>query len=254
MEGWGAHAGDLIAHGVWSDQGQLHINQLELEAVRLALEQFADHLPKGHVRIVSDNASVVAAINHQGGTHSQALSLAVESIWLWAHARDVHLSTRHLSGVPNVLADALSRPGSILQTEWTLCHKVLHRVWEVWDKPMIDLFATRFNSRLQLYVSPVPDPRAWTVDAFSISWRGLDTYTFPPLALIGRVLSKVESDQPRMILVAPLWESRPWFPLLKQLARAPALDLRLQVGELVQPRSGLAHGNPAGLQLHAWLL
>jgi hypothetical protein len=239
---------------VWADHDQSHINQLELEAVRLALEQFEDRLPKGHVRIVSDNVSVVAAVNHQGGTHSQTLSLAVESIWLWAHARGIHLSARHLSGMLNVLADALSRPGSILQTEWTLCHRVLHRIWEVWDKPRLDLFATRFSCRLQLYVSPVPDPQAWAVDAFSLSWRGLDVYAFPPLALIGRVLAKVESDHPRMILVAPFWESRPWFPLLKQLARAPARDLRLQVGDLVQPRSGVAHGNPAGLQLHAWLL
>jgi hypothetical protein len=155
--------------------------------VRLALEQRVDRLPKGHIRIVSDNVSVVAAVNHQGGTHSQTLSLAVESMWLWAHARDVHLSAQHLSGMLNVLADAPSRPGSILQTEWTLCHSVLHRIWEVWDKPMIDLFATRFSCRLQLYVSPVPDPQAGAVDAFGLSWRGLDGYAFHPLALIGRV-------------------------------------------------------------------
>jgi hypothetical protein len=75
-------------------------------------------------------------------------------------------------------------------------------------------FATRFSCRLQLYVSPVPDPQAGAVDAFSLSWRGLDVYAFSPLALIGRGLAKVESNHPRLILVAPFWESRPWCPLL----------------------------------------
>jgi hypothetical protein len=239
---------------VWSDVQHLYINQLELEAVRLALEQFIHDLPKGHIRVVSDNSPVVAAINHQGGTHSQSLSLAVEDLWKWAHAQGLHLSSRHLAGVLNVLADTLSRPNSVIQTEWTICHRVLHRIWTIWDKPMLDLFATRYSRRLSLYVSPVPDPQAWVVDAFSLSWEGLDVYAFPPLALIGRVLAKVESDKPRMVLVAPLWEARPWYPLLRALSKVPPVDLGLRVGELVQPRLRVAHGRPEVLQLHAWLL
>lgn len=32
-------------------------------------------------------------------------------------------------------------------------------------KPMVDFFLTSFSHKLPIYVSPVPDPAAWAVDA-----------------------------------------------------------------------------------------
>ena len=46
--------------------------------------------------------------------------------------------------------------------------------------PASDLFATRFNNKVPLFVSPVPDPMATAVDALSLSWEDLDAYAFPP--------------------------------------------------------------------------
>jgi hypothetical protein len=37
---------------------------------------------------------------------------------------------------------------------------------------MIDLFATSFNNKFPLFVSPVPDPKALAVDAISMDWAG----------------------------------------------------------------------------------
>ena len=48
---------------------------------------------------------------------------------------------------------------------------------------MVDLFATRLNHKLPMYVSPVPDGQAWETDALNISWELLDTYVFCPVAL-----------------------------------------------------------------------
>ena len=36
--------------------------------------------------------------------------------------------------------------------------------------PHVDLFVTRLNHKLPLYVSPVPDPNAWDIDALNINW------------------------------------------------------------------------------------
>ena len=44
---------------------------------------------------------------------------------------------------------------------------------------MVDLFATRYNRKLDLFVSPVPDPLALDADALSISWENLWAYAFP---------------------------------------------------------------------------
>ena len=42
-------------------------------------------------------------------------------------------------------------------------------------RPQIDLFATRLNNKLPLFVSPVPDPLATAVDALSLAWEDLDS-------------------------------------------------------------------------------
>lgn len=252
--GWGAHALGRTASGVWeSDVSTLHINILEMRAVFLALKALAPYWSAGLIRIRSDNSTVIAYINHQGGTVSQSLSLLAEEIVLWAFERNFTLSAVHVKGKANVLADFLSRPGAVVQTEWTLAHQTLSQVWEAFGKPHIDLFATRYSARLQIFVSPVPDPQAWAVDALSISWIGLDAYAFPPFPLIPRVLRKWREDQPRLILIAPDWPAQGWFPDLISLCHTK-LPLVVRNTSLLQPRSGILHSNPGMLQLTAWLL
>ncbi|KAL0168850.1 hypothetical protein M9458_037072, partial [Cirrhinus mrigala] len=59
----------LPAFGVWArDQKHWHINCLEMEAVRLALQNFLPFVKDQHVLIRTDNTAVVAYINRQGGT------------------------------------------------------------------------------------------------------------------------------------------------------------------------------------------
>ena len=79
-----------------------------------------------------------------------------------------------------------------------------------WARPQIDLFATRFNHKLPKFVSLVPDPAAWAVDALSLPWENLDIYAFPPVSLLTRVISKVmDQGCRRMILIAPGWPNMP---------------------------------------------
>ena len=47
-----------------------HINVLELKAVALALQRFKDQCQNQTVLVATDNSTVVAYINKQGGTHS----------------------------------------------------------------------------------------------------------------------------------------------------------------------------------------
>ena len=113
----------------------------------------------------------------------------------------------------NVIADKLSRLGQTIQTEWSLHPEVFQAVCSRWHQPQVDLFATRFNNKLPQFVSPVPDPQAWAVDALSLSWEDLDPYAFPPAATLGKVVEKLQ-DYPcnRIILIAPGWPNMPWWP------------------------------------------
>ena len=58
----------------------------------------------------------------------------------------------------------------------------------MWFTPHVDLFATHLNHNLPLYVSPVPDPNAWDIDALNINWTALTAYVYPPTALPHRVI------------------------------------------------------------------
>ena len=166
----------------------------------------------------------------------------------------IALTAKYVPGKLNILADFLSRSHMILPSEWTLAHRTLEPVWARWFKPHIDLFATRFSRRLPLFVSPVPDPQAWAVDALAIPWTNLSAYAFPPFSILRKVIRKARVEEASLILVAPMWESQPWFPDLLDLCHVDPVQLVIGPRGLIQPRSGVPHADPAVLNLHAWLV
>ena len=99
-----------------------------------------------------------------------------------------------------------------------------------------------------------PDPGAIATDALSQPWTDLKGYAFPPFSLIGRCLSKIQREKvPELILIAPVWPSQPWYPVLKASVFQKAIllpslpDLLLNVwGE---PHPLLAQGS---LTLATW--
>ena len=99
------------------------------------------------------------------------------------------------------------------------------------------VFPTRFNNKLPQFVSPVPDPQAWAVDALSLSWENLDPYAFPPATIFGKVVEKLQDYRcNRIILIAPGWPNMPWF-----------WDLVVQSDPSVSAQSGIStiQPNPA---------
>ena len=67
-EGWGAHLNERTARGTWSvPESKLHINQLELKAVFLALKEFQDLCSNNIFLVATDNITVVAYVNKEGG-------------------------------------------------------------------------------------------------------------------------------------------------------------------------------------------
>ena len=70
-EGWGAYLEQTSTKGLWSDrEKRLHINVLELKAVSLVPQRFKDQCQNQTELVATDNSTVVAYINKQGGTHS----------------------------------------------------------------------------------------------------------------------------------------------------------------------------------------
>lgn len=257
-EGWGGHLDTLplTAEGLWSQEDHRRlpdINLMEMEGVRLCLLEFCPHLSGKTVMVHTDNLSVSRYIVREGGK-KRRLSRMAEGLILWCQSQGITLQARHLSGRLNVLADMLSRPNAVLQTEWTISHNALLRVWAHFFRPQMDLFATRYNHRLPVYVSPVPDGIAFAADALSLDWSAIQAYAYPPLAILPRVIQKARQEKPCLLLIAPFWPAQPWFPDLLQITRGDPFPLSLRPGELLQPRTGVPHGNVQLLNLHAFLV
>ena len=189
-----------------------------------------------------------------GGTKSWSLT---ELAWeLWELLDGIHCvaRARHIPGRLNVLADCLSRGSQVIPSEWSILPQALEEIWGKWGHPEVDLFATHHNCKIQKFVSPFPHPRAWRVNAFSLDWSGMFVYAFPPWVILQEVLQKLIDDRAKMILVAPTWPSRTWFPLLLQLSVEDPVPLPMIWNLLVQPHSGIHHQNLSVLSLQAWLL
>ena len=145
---------------------------------------------------------MVSYINKQGRRKSADLCALIWRILTWCHNNKVTLRARHAPGSLNVIADGLSRRNQIQSTEWSLSPQIFKKISRIWESPQVDLFATSLNKKLPLYVSPIPDPQAWAVDALNIPWENLVAYAFPPTALLPKVIQKLQSQVCRLILIA----------------------------------------------------
>ena len=213
----------------------------------------ADLHPKDH-SIQLFNSTVVAYINKQGGTHSAEMCALLWKIMTWCHHYHITLKARHIPGCLNVMADLLSRSNQVQSTEWSLHPQVFKQICRKWFTPHVDLFATHLNHKLPLYVSPIPDPRAWNIDALNINWTNLTAYAYPPMALLHKVIQKIKQCHCLIIVIAPGWPGMPWFWDLVQLSTEIPLQLPVSTTLLKQSHNYVFHNNPQQLNLHAWCL
>ncbi|CAM4609726.1 unnamed protein product [Leuciscus chuanchicus] len=76
------------------------------------------------------------------------------------------------------------------------------------------------------------DDHAFLLDHFSpvlTSWpRGPRKYVSPPVSLLAQTLCKVREDEEQVLLVAPYWPTRTWFPELMLLVIVPSWPIPLR--------------------------
>ena len=177
--GWGGTLGNLVTSGTWSEAEKgLYINVLEIRAAFLCLRNWKELIKGKQVAVCVDNTTALAYINKQGGTHSKTLFLEVARLLKWAENNNVSITTQFIKGSMNAMADLMSRKNQTLPTEWCLDLSVCHKIWNLWGTPQVDLFATRWNTRLPLFCSPMRDELAWGVDALLVPWDNMFLYAF----------------------------------------------------------------------------
>jgi hypothetical protein len=252
--GWGAVCDGVTTNGHWDlDDRARHINELELLAALYALKVFTKQARDISVRLFLDNSTAVHYINKSGGTRSRSLTAVAAQLVSWCEERSITVQAIHLPGALNVIADRQSR---VLQdsSDWMLHPEIFHQLLCLWEME-VDLFASSWNRQLKRFISWQPQPDALSVNAFTMNWRPLRGYAFPPFGLIPKCLSKLRTDRAEVTLVAPVWPSQPWFPVLLELAVQPPLILPNR-RDLLQGPQGLPHPllDRGALILAAWRL
>ena len=253
--GWGGVLIPYSTTGTWPSSFQsCSINWLELKAVFLSVQHFLPLIQGQCVQLLSDNTTAIACILHQGTLRSEPLMDLTVSLLEFCSRHSICLIPKHLSGSLNVLADQGSRPDPI-STEWALDPETFSWLCSLNSTPQVDLFATRENHQLPLYVSPCPDPGAAEVNAFSIQWDRWDSiYLFPPVPLLHKVSSLLLQYRGQGVLVAPLYAQSSW--LTNLLIRSPdpiplpadhSLSQKTSKGKVLHP-------DPSIYRLHAWIL
>ena len=245
-KGWGAVQGPHKTNGKWSEQeARMHINYLELKAAFLALQTFLKEKSHMTISLRIDNTTAIAYINNKGGTRSpQLLTLTLE-LWEWCQAKDILVMASHIAGKENTSADAESREFKDM-SEWKLDPLVIQPFLKTCQT---DLFASRLTHQLDNYISWRPDPGAIHSDALTIHWGPLKGYAFPPFNLISKTLVKVITDKTEIVLVAPVWQAQPWWPVLLRLLVAQPILLPNKPSLLRDP-SDLKRVHPMYPRLH----
>jgi hypothetical protein len=222
-----------------------------MRAVIKALEWLEP--PQGTTLLVkTDNTTVVAYINREGGTRSFNTMMETLTLFTILQLKNLTLRARYLPGVRNVLADSLSRRDQICPSEWSLHPQVVRQIFHLWGTPLIDLFATSQNNKLPVYISPLPDPKALDEDALSRSWEGMWAYAYPPTTVLRVVMEKITQVNCELILIAPAWPGQTWYQDLLDLSVDHPRRLPLIPKLLKQTGKNIFHSNPGHLNLHAW--
>ena len=256
--GWGVVFKDQSWAGKWtSHQQKRHINYLELWTVAKAVDLLAPRWQNQVVRCWIDNSTAVAYLNKQGGTRSLALTNLTRQIYSRADQFNVTLLPQHLAGDLNVLADLASRKGLVVQTEWMFDHTTFRWICHQspWGTPEIDLFANKWTTQLEAYMSPCPDSAAVAVNALTSPWPDKILYAFPPQPILDQVLKRILLLKPkRLILIAPKRVEARWYTLLLKTRCLLVKRVRVTPSMLQQPHWSHQHPRPELLDLHMWCL
>ena len=211
---------------VWSDEAKSHhINYFELLAVFMGLQTFFKTHYNTHLRILTDNTTAIAVLNHMGTSHSDPCNRLGKEIWEWCIDRNIWLSAAHIPGFTISRLISNRDEPTITRNRWLIGPTRNNALSQLSLRPNIDLFASRLNNQFPQYVSCKPDPGAVAVDAFSLNLRYLKFYAFPPFSVINAFRQRVQEEQASGILIIPNGPTQAWFPQAMQMCVEPPITL-----------------------------
>jgi hypothetical protein len=213
----------LLFKGVFGEgDKKLSNNMRELTAAASAIHaciHTTEHKVQWRNKVIlleSDNTTTVAYVN-RGGGNQDTLAKYTAALVQWLYSMGTTVIARHLPGVLNITADALSRGMSHLSlSSLILSPAAFQCINSRWGPFDLHIFAKQFNNLTPLFADvegrgTCPTP-AWLLD-----WGMHTPIVTPHPNSIARAIAKVQADRATVVMVVPAWPSQPWWPLLFSL-------------------------------------
>ena len=138
---------------------------LELKAILIGVQTYYKGKNYKHIRVMSDNITAVSYVNNKGGIKSEVCNKIAKELWGWCTLQNMWVSAAHIPGTQNTEADSFSR--NFNETiEWKLSTH-FQKISSMFGNPTLDLFASRTNYQIDMYISWKPGPKALAIDAFN---------------------------------------------------------------------------------------
>ena len=179
-----------------------------------------------------------------GTSRSQELMHEIRQVWELIEHHRIRFTTRYIHTLSNVEADALSR--EIDGENWALGPRLVQFALS-WA-PTIDRFASPGNAIVPRFNTRWEAPGSEGTDALSIPdhfWRQERNFCHPPYSLMTAVVTKIKRSGAAALVVAPIWEQKPWYAELKRMAARTYRFKRVRdTFTPVGPRARKRYGSP----------
>ena len=115
LTGWGAVCNGVQTSGQWSEEERsLHINVLELLAIKLALFSFTRGKRVKAIHFQIDNKAALSYLLKMGGTKNENMIRLSKEIWHYLLNHNMAITAEYLPSVLNTVADRKSRKNQTL--------------------------------------------------------------------------------------------------------------------------------------------
>ena len=226
----------LAARLFSSEEKETHSTFRELANVHFSLASFLPKIKNSSVKFLLDSQSAVHII--ENGSMKPELQYFATEIFHFCFQNGIKLRVEWIPREQNKLADAASREADAVDIEDWGISSSFFKILDTLHGPFtLDAFANFYNAKVDRFYSLFHCPNSSGVDAFSYDWKNENVLLVPPVSAIGRALAHLKLCKAKGVLVAPLWKSSYFWPLIQDTFAGYLTDLRVFKGKNV-----LCHG------------
>ena len=182
----------------------------ELSATFNVLRSFINLIEGKVIKHRTDCQNVVRVLN--SGTKKFDLQNLVCDIFNLCIKHNIQLHSEWIPRNENWNADYISK--DVDRDDYMLNPEIFAAADLRWGPHSIDRFSSFKTHQVPRFCSRWLNPLMEYLDAFTASWQNENNWLFPPPYLIPKVLKHLEFSKATGTLVAPMWTSAIWWPLL----------------------------------------